>query len=59
MQTIRDGYLTAYRSLNLTRDEEGVLVVQFHSNGGPLTFTAEAHTEVVDAFYRISSGSSE
>src|SRR5689334_422895 len=54
MQTLRDNYLTAYRNLKLTRDAEGVLVVQFHSNGGSLTFTAEAHTEVVDAFYRIS-----
>lgn len=54
MQTLRDNYFTAYRSLKLTRDEEGVLIVQFHSDGGPLTFTAEAHTEVVDAFYRIS-----
>ncbi len=54
MQTFRDDYFTAYRSLKLTRDAEGVLVVQFHNNGGPLTFTAEAHTEVVDAFYRIS-----
>src|SRR5437016_14171811 len=54
MQTLRDNYLTAYHNLKLTRDAEGVLVVQFHSNGGPLTFTAEAHTEVVDAFYRIS-----
>ena len=54
MQTLRDNYLTAYRNLKLTRDAEGVLVVQFHNNEGPLTFTAEAHTEVVDAFYRIS-----
>jgi enoyl-CoA hydratase/carnithine racemase len=54
MKTFRDDYFTAYRSLKLTRDAEGVLVVQFHNNGGPLTFTAEAHTEVVDAFYRIS-----
>jgi enoyl-CoA hydratase/carnithine racemase len=54
MQTYRDDYFTAYRSVKLTRDAEGVLVVQFHSDGGPLTFTAQAHTEVVDAFYRIS-----
>jgi enoyl-CoA hydratase/carnithine racemase len=54
MQTFRDDYFTAYRSLKLTRDADGVLIVQFHNNGGPLTFTAEAHTEVVDAFYRIS-----
>jgi enoyl-CoA hydratase/carnithine racemase len=54
MQTHLENYFTAYRSLKLTRDAEGVLVVQFHSDGGPLTFTAQAHTEVVDAFYRIS-----
>src|ERR1700691_2881244 len=54
MQTLRDNYLTTYPNLKLTRDAEGVLVVQFHSDGGPLTFTAQAHTDVVDAFYRIS-----
>jgi enoyl-CoA hydratase/carnithine racemase len=53
MTTFRDDYLNAYRNVKLTRDAEGVMVVQFHNNGGPLTFTAEAHTEVVDAFYRI------
>src|SRR6266568_5345140 len=54
MQTLQGDYFAAYRSLKLTRDANGVLVVEFHSDGGPLTFTAEAHTEVVDAFYRIS-----
>jgi enoyl-CoA hydratase/carnithine racemase len=33
---------------------EGVLVAQFHTNGGPFTFTAQDHTELVDAFYRIA-----
>jgi enoyl-CoA hydratase/carnithine racemase len=47
-------YLTAYRSLKLSRDAEGVLVVEFHTKGGPLTFTAQDHTEFVDAFYRIA-----
>src|ERR1700740_3555340 len=54
MKTFRDDYFTAYRNVKLTRDADGVLVAEFHSNGGPLTFTAEAHTEGVDAFYRIS-----
>jgi enoyl-CoA hydratase/carnithine racemase len=54
MQTFQTDYFTAYRSLRLTRDANGVLVLEFHSNGGPLTFTAQAHTEVVDAFYRIA-----
>jgi enoyl-CoA hydratase/carnithine racemase len=47
-------YLAAYRSLKLTRDASGVLVVEFHSKGGPFTFTAQDHTEFVDAFYRIA-----
>ena len=54
MQANRNDYFTAYRNLKLTRDAQGVLVVQLHDDGRPLTFTAEAHTDVVDAFYRIS-----
>ena len=54
MQTLQGDYFTAYRSLKMTRDAGGVLVVEFHSNGGPFLFTAQDHTEFVDAFYRIS-----
>ncbi len=42
---LRDDYLAAYRSLKLTRDADGVLVVEFHSKGGPFMFTAQDHTE--------------
>src|SRR5438034_1462090 len=54
MQTLKDNYFTAYRSLKLTRDAQGVLIVQFHTGGGPFVFTAPDHTEFVDAFYRIA-----
>src|SRR6202162_2277558 len=54
MQRLHDDYLAAYRSLKLTRDSEGVLVAEFHSNDGPFTFTAQDHTDFVDAFYRIA-----
>ena len=47
-------YLSAYDSLKLTRDPQGVLVAEFHTRGGPLIFTAQDHTEFVDAFYRIA-----
>jgi enoyl-CoA hydratase/carnithine racemase len=47
-------YFDAYRSLKLTRNAEGVLVAEFHSNGGAFIMTAPAHTEFVDAFYRIA-----
>jgi enoyl-CoA hydratase/carnithine racemase len=53
MQTVQADYFTAYYNLKLTRDANGVLVAEFHSNGGPFLMTAPSHTEFVDAFYRI------
>ena len=50
---LQSDYLTAYHNLKLTRDSRGVLVAEFHSNGGPFIMTAQSHTEFVDAFYRI------
>src|ERR1700747_1228049 len=54
MNAVRADYLDAYRSIRLTRDAVGVLVVEFHSKGGPFRFTAQDHTEFVEAFYRIA-----
>src|SRR5246127_2266397 len=54
MNAVNSDYLAAYRSLKLTRYADGVLVVEFHTNGGPCIMTAQSHTEFVDAFYRIS-----
>ena len=54
MNALKANYFDAYRSLKLTRDAIGVLVAEFHSKGGPFTFTAQDHTELVDAFYRIA-----
>jgi enoyl-CoA hydratase/carnithine racemase len=54
MKAPQDDYFAAYDTLKLTRDAKGILVVQFHSKGGPCIMTAQSHTEFVDAFYRIS-----
>ncbi len=50
---LQSSYFAAYHNLKLTRDDKGVLVAEFHSNGGPFIMTAPSHTEFVDAFYRI------
>jgi enoyl-CoA hydratase/carnithine racemase len=47
-------YFSQYRSLKMSRDAHGILVVEFNTHGGPLTFTAQDHTDFVDAFYRIA-----
>jgi enoyl-CoA hydratase/carnithine racemase len=54
MYTNQSEYLNAFHSVKMTRDAQGVLVVEFHTKGGPLTFTALDHTEFVEAFYRIA-----
>src|ERR1700719_3779352 len=51
---LQSNYFSAYDHLKVTRDNKGVLVAEFHSNGGPLIMTAQSHTEFVDAFYRIA-----
>ena len=54
MPMFQTDYFAAYRSLKLTRDASGVLIAEFHTNGGAFTFTAQDHTEFVDAFYRVA-----
>jgi enoyl-CoA hydratase/carnithine racemase len=51
---LQSDYFNAYHNLKLTRDDKGVLVAEFHSNGGPFIMTAQSHTEFVEAFYRIA-----
>jgi enoyl-CoA hydratase/carnithine racemase len=53
-QSAWPAYFTAYPSLRMERDANGVLVVRMHRKNGPLIFTAQDHTDFVDAFYRIS-----
>jgi enoyl-CoA hydratase/carnithine racemase len=51
---LQSDYFTAYHNVKLTRDANGVLIVQLHTDGGPCVMTAHTHTEFVEAFYRIS-----
>jgi enoyl-CoA hydratase/carnithine racemase len=46
-------YFAGYRHLKLSRDDKGVLIAEIHNNGGAFIMNAQAHTEFVDAFYRI------
>lgn len=50
----RPNYFDDYAHLALERDNNGVLVVTMHDGaGGPITFSAQDHTEFTEAFYRI------
>src|ERR1700751_4425402 len=52
--SLQNNYLLDYHNLKLTRDDKGVLVAEFHTDGGPFIMTTASHTEFVDAFYRIA-----
>lgn len=39
------GYFTQYENFDLTRGEDGVLLVRLHTDGGPLTFTGQTHED--------------
>jgi enoyl-CoA hydratase/carnithine racemase len=46
-------YFSKYAHLRMSRDASGVLLVEMHTNGGPITFDANDHEQFVDAFYDI------
>ena len=46
-------YIGKYAHLRMNRDASGVLLVEMHTNGGPITFDANDHEQFVDAFYEI------
>jgi enoyl-CoA hydratase/carnithine racemase len=47
-------YFEGFENLALERDEDGVLTVRFHTNGGPCVFTGQTHQDLTEALERIS-----
>jgi hypothetical protein len=38
-------YADKHENLALTRDDDGVLVLRFHTAGGPVVFTGQTHQD--------------
>ncbi len=38
-------YFDKYENLAFTRDDDGVLLLRFHTNGGPIVFTGQTHQD--------------
>ena len=47
-------YASSYENLAFTRGDDGVLVLRFHTNDGPLTFTEETHEDFASSLEEIS-----
>lgn len=48
------GYFNRYENLAFSRDENGVLTMRFHTNGGPVTFTGQTHEDLPSALEEIA-----
>jgi len=50
----RPAYFDQFKSLDMQRDADGILVVTMNDgSGGPITFGGHDHTDFTEAFYRI------
>ena len=48
-------YFGKYENFSFTRDEAGVLVLRFHTNGGPIVFTGQTHHDLPPMLEEISA----
>ena len=47
-------YFDKYENLAFTRDDDGVLVLRFHTNGGPVLFTGQTHSDFTAVLEELS-----
>ncbi len=47
-------YFDKYENLAFTRDDDGVLVLRFHTKGGPIVFTGQTHEDFPAALDELS-----
>ena len=47
-------YFDKYENLAFSRDEEGVLVLRFHTDGGPVVFAGQTHQDLPAALEELS-----
>jgi enoyl-CoA hydratase/carnithine racemase len=47
-------YFSSYENLALSRDNDGVLLLRFHTNNGPITFTGQTHHDLPKVLEEIS-----
>jgi enoyl-CoA hydratase/carnithine racemase len=47
-------YFDKYENFAFTRDDQGVLLWRFHTNGGPIVFTGQAHEHLPEVLEEIA-----
>lgn len=47
-------YFEKFQNIALSRDEDGVLLMRFHTDGGPIVFTGQTHQDLPEVLEEIS-----
>jgi enoyl-CoA hydratase/carnithine racemase len=47
-------YFEKYQNFALTRDEDGVVLMRFHTDGGPITFTGRTHEDLPELLAEVA-----
>lgn len=47
-------YFDKFQNLALSRDEDGVLLMRFHTDGGPIVFTGQTHQDLPEVLDEIA-----
>ena len=50
---MKPDYFSRFPTIHMERDEQGILLVRLHSNGGPVAYAAQHHRDWVRAFYEV------
>src|SRR3990172_4844576 len=52
---MRPAYFDRYPTLHFERDAQGILLVRLHSQGGPVVYTSQHHSDWCSAFYEVGT----
>jgi enoyl-CoA hydratase/carnithine racemase len=52
---MRPAYFERYPTIHFERDNQGVLLMRLHSNGGPVVYAAQNHSDWCSAFYEVGA----
>lgn len=52
---MRPAYFDRYPTIHFERDAQGILLLRLHSNGGPVVYAGQNHSDWCSAFYEVGA----
>jgi enoyl-CoA hydratase/carnithine racemase len=52
---MRPAYFDRYPTIHFERDADGILLMRFHSNNGPVVYSGQHHSDWCSAFYEVGA----